>query len=357
MSRQEQRAGDGSTQIQASGDVNIGLTAADVFEIIRTENQRVIEECSSVARQTADDPIRSFGNSVREAFQDKPELFAAFGDPDFQYALADASRAAASNDDEHTERLLVDLLTNRAERGNTSRARLTTSQAIRAADKLSAEALIGITAEWAIFRIQGLPPHLVVAHLISAENVATKLRALNLPADQGWLDEADALGLVRITDGALMHRKPYKQLIQDRVAAELVPGFDPAECGPLVSALITSFPGLIEACPQHQLKEGFLRLPGNSREELLAQHTGGEVNGDLEQLINTNRYGARDPLAVTELERRVSVQPNAVAIAEWWDALRPASPTLIGQVIGFVNARRYLDFSGPQTVAELLQTA
>jgi hypothetical protein len=44
-----------------------------------------------------------------------------------QFSLRDAGRAAVSNEDKHTEDLLVDLLTNRAEQGNHSRVRLATS--------------------------------------------------------------------------------------------------------------------------------------------------------------------------------------------------------------------------------------
>src|SRR4051794_32355431 len=98
MAKQSQRAGEHSQQIQADGDVYVGVTAADVVEITRNEVSRVLDELTSAAKGKAETRSSALAERVIEHFQARPELFDAFGDPDFQYSLQDAGRAAASND-------------------------------------------------------------------------------------------------------------------------------------------------------------------------------------------------------------------------------------------------------------------
>jgi hypothetical protein len=128
MARQDQRAGSESLLLQASRDINIvGVSPADVIEITRTEVGRVLDELTLTAKAVADERVRALGDKILERFSESPQLLGAFGEPDFQYSLGDAGRAAASNDDPHTEQLLVDLLANRAETGNAAMVRLATS--------------------------------------------------------------------------------------------------------------------------------------------------------------------------------------------------------------------------------------
>jgi hypothetical protein len=143
---QDQEAGDNSEQQQAARDIinitQVGVSAANVIAITRSETKRIIEgELTPAAERIAHERLDQFEQKMIDRFAEDPQLRKAFADPDFQCSLRDASRAAASNDDDHTEDLLVDLLANRAAEGNSARLRLITSRAIQAADKLSIEAL------------------------------------------------------------------------------------------------------------------------------------------------------------------------------------------------------------------------
>ncbi len=299
--------------------------------------------------------ISALADCVIEHFKDKPELFGAFADPDFQYSLRDAGRAAASNDDEHTERLLVDLLANRAEEGNSARVRLATSQAIRAADKLSLEALNGLTALWAWSSL--MPQGENFAGQISAAcQIAGALADLGLPTDTGWVRDIDVLNLGRVYSGGLMSRTPGEKMVQTKVAVNLITGIDAVLSKELLKTVTAAIPEISGQLTPHPLKPNFVKLGGKDKDELLTRlPANAATSAELEQLIAQNGYGSEDAGAIAKLEEITSEVVALKAVAEWWDAVPWVEFTVVGDVVGFVNARRYISFTGAGTVGELLQ--
>jgi hypothetical protein len=356
VNKQGQRAGENSRQLQAGRDIIVaGVSAADVVEITQKEVARVLDELTSSARGKADTRIKALASRVIAEFRDRPELFEAFSDPDFQYSLQDAGRAAASNDDDHTEQLLIDLLANRAREGNSSRVRLATSQAIRAADKLSLEALNGLTAVWAVGSL-GPSSEAFADQIASVTITANVLVGLDLPVDSGWVRDTDVLNLVRVHHGTLMNRTPHKTLLANKMAVNMVTGIDMETSGPLVATAISAIPKLNEQLIPHPLKSGFLRLGGRDKDELLARLPDHAAKSpDLQQLIEQNGYGSQDHAAVTRLDEAIAAIPALTTLAKWWDNIPPLDFTVVGDVVAFVNARRHLSFQGAGTVAELLQ--
>lgn len=342
---------------QAAGDIIVaGVTAADVVEITRAEVSRAFDDLGLAARAVAEERVRALEDKIFERFAESPELMGAFADPDFQYSLRDAGRATASNEDEHTEKLLVDLLANRAEAGNTARVRLATSHAIRAADKLSLEALNGLTALWTISTLGASNKNLVQEQAASARSVARAVLALPLPPDNSWLQETDALNLTRSSSGGLVTRKPYRELLQDRVAPHLVHGIPQDRYRELLEPQEAL--DLANKVAKHQLKPEFLVLLAATREEFLQDlGEGFAVSQGLEQLITMNGFGARDPEAVKSWDDVLFAQPDVPTVAAWWDATPFVDVTMVGNVIGFVNARRHINFSGIASVSELLTGA
>lgn len=363
MRGQEQTAGENSSQYQARRDLNVtnvtnvGLSAGDVIEIVRVELAHVREELAlkaEAAAATADARFTAFERRIVDAFAEDENLRGAFADPDFQFSLRDASRAAVSNDDEHTEDLLVDLLKNRAEQGNQSRVRLTTSRAIQAADKLSLEALHGLTATWAIGSLGPMVPGLG-AGLAAHEGTATAVIAMGLPEDLAWTEDADALGLIRLVTGGLVSRKPYRQALQEALRSYLNPGIDLETSRPLIEQATTACGSLTERLAPHPLKPGFVVLPGKTREEFIDSLTSEcEVSPELEQLVSQNGFGVQDPAAATEFVKKIDESDALSSVATWWDRLPVLDLTVVGRVIGFVNARRHIPFGGARTVAEML---
>lgn len=332
-----------------------GLSPAEVIEITRTEVARVLGELSSTAKELAEEKIEALSNRVLEHFMDKPELFSAFTEPDFQYSLQDAGRVAASNDEEHTEQLLVDLLANRAEKGDGPRVRLATSQAIRAADKLSSDALSGVTALWAVQYLMWANPDNLVSQLTGTIKIADSLVKLGLPSNPAWMEDADALNLLRISPGGILTRKTYLEMVQGRFAAQLVAGIDAKESVELFAEVEQVAPGFLEKLRGHPLKKGFVMLPGSTKEELFAGLPHAAASSpELNQLVEQNGYGSLDQAAVKKMEEFFADVPSFQTVSQWWNPLPVADLTVVGDVIGFINARRYMTFGGAATVSEFL---
>jgi hypothetical protein len=356
MSNQQQKAGAESQLLQAGRDIVIsGISPADVVEITRREVARVVDELTLSARTVAEERVQALGNKILERFAQSPEYLGAFRDPDFQFSLNDAGRAAASNDDEHTEELLVDLLANRAEAGNTSRVRLATSEAIRAADKLSLETLTGMTALWALSFLSASDPENLESLLASLANIANAVAALDLPVGIDWLQEADALNLTRRYGGEVISRRPYRDMQQQRAAEHLVTGIATERFNEMVAQGGEDIPDLTGKVAPHRLKSDHVRLLGKDRESFLRLFDEPITpSPQLEEILVSNGFGTGDPEAVERWNALVDQTPAVATVESWWNGLPMVDFTLIGQVIGFVNAKRYVRFAGAQTVAELL---
>jgi hypothetical protein len=353
MTDQSQKAGADSRQYQAGRDINVGVTAEEVVNITRAEVARSVDQLTAAAKEIAEARTQALGDRIIRAFEGRSELFQAFADPDFQFSLRDAARAAASTDDEHTEQLLVDLLTNRAEEGGSTRVRLATSQAIRAADKLSQEALNGLTALWVIGSLTPTTAT-VEALLANAQQIAEALLSLGLPSGKGWVSDLDALNLARVA-GGFLERRRYNTIVAAWARDHLVTGIDPSASEQLIESATKAIPELRSKIFPHPLKPGFLRLAGKDQNELLAQLSDVAAScSELQQLIGQNGYGMQDNTATAELAKTVNDSAPITTVAEWWDNVPATEMTIVGDVIGFVNARRYIPFEGAVTVTDLL---
>jgi hypothetical protein len=356
---QDQEAGDNSEQQQAARDIinitHVGVSAADVIAITRSETKRIIdEELTPAADRIARARLHQFEQKMIDRFAEDPQRRKAFADPDFQYSLRDASRAAASNDDDHTEDLLVDLLANRAAEGNSARVRLITSRAIQAADKLSLEALRGLTATWAVTNLgPGVPSAL--GYITECAGVATILLRLGAETDYGWIEDLEALGLARTPSGIQVSRKTYKQFLQERAAPYLNQGIDQETHRDLIESAVAECPWLGQLLVPHQLNAGFLALAGTTADEFRnLVPANSRQSPEIEQLIALNGFGVQDAAAAAKFNELFDQAEPLVEIAAWWDQLPMFDLTLIGRAIGLVNARRHITFSGFQTIAEML---
>jgi len=233
--------------------------------------------------------------------------------------------------------------------------RLATSQAIRAADKLTLEALNGLTALWVIGSLGPLS-EAFADQIQSVSKTAEVLMRLNLPSDGGWVRDADVLNLVRVHQGVLMNRTPHKAMLERKLAVNLVTGIDMETSSPVVATATSAIPELSAQLTPHPLKPGFLRLGGRDKDELLGRLPDDAAESpELQQLIEQNGYDITDQAAVTKLDETVSAIPALSMLAKWWDSIPPLDFTVVGDVVAFVNARRHITFQGAGTVSELLQ--
>jgi hypothetical protein len=361
MPRQSQVGGAESQQVQVEGDLNVtlsGVSAAEVVEIIHCELDRVrdeLNEKAELAKQLAETRLGALETRLAEAFSSDPKLRDAYADPDFQFSLRDAARTAISNDDQHTEDLLVDLLVNRAEQGNESRVRLVTSRAIQAADKLSLDALRGMTANWALGALTPSTPG-ALSLFSTRENVGAGIIEMGLPTSSSWVQDIEALGLATVPTGITVSRKPYRQFVREQAGPYLVHGINPETSKGKLETVLSRFPSLASEIRAHDLKPEFLTLPGTTAEELLATLPVSEEERppELAELIAEHGYGNQDPVASEAFEAKYDESVVLSRITEWWDKVPFIQFNVVGTAIAFVNARRYLTWTGVRTVGEFL---
>ena len=312
---------------------------------------RVLNDLSLNAEKLAAERTEKFASRVIEHFQSRPELFEAFGQPDFQFSLQDAGRVAASSDEEQTEQLLVDLLANRAEAGGGARAKLATSQAIKVVDMLSPEILTGITALWTVlFRRPNAQDF--SGRVTFVARTTEDLVEMGLPQSQAWFHDSDALNLLRSL-GGIVARMSYREMIERKLEAHFVTGLDPAAVAELLNEAEVLAPGFQGRLRPHPLKPGFVTLPSASREDFLATFSSEVANSDvMQQLASQNGFGGRDPETNKAIEE-IMAHPPITTFAQWWDALPAGEPTVTGEVVGLINAQR-LSLTQKQTVGEFL---
>jgi hypothetical protein len=353
MTDQSQKSGADSLQIQAGHDVIVGVTAEEVVSITRTEIAHGIERLTATAREVAEARVQALGDKIIGEFSTRPELIGAFADPDFQFSLRDAARIMASTGDEHTEQLLVDLLTNRAEEGSATRVRLATGQAIRAADKLSKEALNGLTAIWMLSFISSGATTFSEKLAGESENARTLLTS-GLPPDNGWVSDLDVLNLARRQP--LGGRGTYVDILAQRFGAFLVPGVDGEADQALLADAQRAAPELGSLIVEHPLKPGFFMLTPSDKEAVIAALPEGAAEEQaVKALIGKNGYGIQDNTARANFGVAITETAPLVTVRDWWSEVPAFDFTVAGDVVGFVNTRRYFSIANATSIADLLR--
>lgn len=138
---QEQSAAEGSTAIQAGGNVTItksGLTYAEVRDVALDVFRANFYELAGVAKDTA----KARAEEITEDFLSKlqkehPAGFEKSADPDFQYALFTVQKEYARNGDKDLGDLLVDLLVDRSKQEQRDILQIVLNESLVTAPKLT----------------------------------------------------------------------------------------------------------------------------------------------------------------------------------------------------------------------------
>lgn len=114
-SKQIQKAGDGSQQIQA-GTVNVyGITEARAREIFSEMNAIARQSYTQDAYDLALKRVGMFEELLMQKVEKVNGLLEAFGDPSFQFLLTEAQRRAAASDRDADIEMLTELLAHAGE--------------------------------------------------------------------------------------------------------------------------------------------------------------------------------------------------------------------------------------------------
>lgn len=140
--RQSQEGGHSSTNIQAHGDVTIGLGYSDVKEIAMDVFKANFMELKNIAAQVAFERAESLlDNYLKRAAQEgQPEIPEA-ENPDFQYVLFSAQKEHARIGDEDVGDLLVQLLVDRTKVRDRNLVQIALNESLDVAPKLTPDQL------------------------------------------------------------------------------------------------------------------------------------------------------------------------------------------------------------------------
>ena len=150
---QEQNVAEGSTAIQAGGNVTItGLTYAEVKNVALDVFKANFYELAGVAKDIA----KARAEEITEAFLAKlqtenPSGFTKSDDPDFQYALFTVQKEYARNGDKELGDLLVDLLVDRSKQQHRDILQIVLNESLNTAPKLT-ESQLAVLSVIFLFR-------------------------------------------------------------------------------------------------------------------------------------------------------------------------------------------------------------
>ncbi len=360
----KQKAGDNSLQLNAEHD-NIIIqghqySVADIQNIAKSEIQIALPTLRAEAIKIYENKADSMVNKLLEEIRSDPKKMAAFVDPDFNFALKDAGRAVASNDNKYTEELLVEILSSRATFSQSTKVKIITKKAIDAADKLSVETLNALTTLWALLSIHAESPVFTIALPSTGATMSKSFASFNPPKPDEWVEEAELLGLVTSDQSLLSSKMTFIDLIAKRFAKQLVQGIDAARWTEINQQLQAIGIDLRINILEHPLKEGFVIVDHDDEQSLRAAITVPKskeevANPLIEEVIRENGFGSVDGVAKSKLEELINKHPDFKLPQEWWNGLPVVRLTATGNAIAYLHARKFLTFNGPQTLQDYLQ--
>lgn len=198
INSQNQKGGDSSTNIQAQQlVVHVGIDEKRAREICQEMNLQLRKDYSQEALTLANSRVAEFENRLMPKMAQVDGALEAFADPSFQLLLVDAQKRAAATERPKDYDLLSELLIHRFQKGENRIARAGITLAVEIVDKISDDALLGLTVSHAVNHFS---PNSGDIHqgLDALNGLFGKLFHSKLPIGDGWLDHLDILDAIRL---------------------------------------------------------------------------------------------------------------------------------------------------------------
>jgi hypothetical protein len=338
MRRQSQSSGDNSTQVQAAGDVVVGVSESRAREIAEATSRAVVAEFAEEGARLIQDRITRLDDRVIASLIRAGRL-EVFADPGFQRSYKKAQEGAAVSDKDGDYDLLAGLLADRAMRGPDRRVRAGIERSIEIVDQIDDEALRGLTIFQAIQQYRPLAPGLDDG-LDAMDGLFADLLDGPLPDGPGWIDHLDILDAVRVNQVSSL--LPFREYYPTRMAGYLASGMPTS-----VMAWPFENDGAVHSHPNllmpHELRPGFTRFAAANSETLA--HTfpvdGGLRSAILDQAREKLGFETVDPTLVDPFLERLRERPALSQIESWWGQIPQAlQVTGVGRVLARANALR-----------------
>ena len=208
--KQEQTAGDNSTQTQIENQNNVNVSvnnyygvpstdlvsiAASIFDQMATH---AMKEYTGEAIKTATDRIKSFGYELFPRFNKVNGAMEMFKDPKFQFWLRDAQITAAKTARTEDFSILAELLSCHFLKGDDKKIDAGIHQAINIVDEIDSDALCALTVAYA-FQYYYPVTDTISDGLKALDELFEELIYMSLPNGVKWLDHMDLLGALRLS--------------------------------------------------------------------------------------------------------------------------------------------------------------
>lgn len=350
MSRQNQKGGDGSTNIQTEQlVVHVGIDEKRAREVFQEMNLQLRKEYSQEALEIANARVNEFENSLMPKMEKVDGALEAFSDPSFQLLLVEAQKTAASTERPADYDLLSELLVHRFIKGNNRIARAGISLAVDIVDKVSDEALLGLTVAHSINSFIPLSGN-IQEGLDALNNLFGKVMYGQLPSGNDWLDHLDILNTVRLS--SFGHLKKVQQYYPKILHGYIDVGIKKDSENYTKAKEILDSNNLPQALlVEHSLNSDFLRIPIPDRAQIesialvqgdksvkLSEVQVEAINSIYDLYSQDNELKQKNINAFMEEWNK---RPNLKVLKEWWDNI-PTSFTITsaGKVLAHSNAQR-----------------
>lgn len=359
INSQSQKGGDGSTNIQTQQMVvHVGIDEKRAREIYHEMNSQVIKDYSREALNIANARVSEFENKLLPKMEQVEGALEAFADPSFQLLLVEAQKTAASTERAEDYDLLSELLIYRFQKGENRIARAGVSLAVEILDKVSDEALLGLTVAHVLVTFTPVSGD-IIQGLDTLDNLFGKVFYGNFPQGTDWLDHLDILDAVRLSPfGGL---KNLQQFYSESLSGYVDIGIEKKSENYERSVEILKSNNLpSDLLIDNVLNNDFVRLCVRNRSSIddipLQQEmklTEGQsiiapfkLSEEQIKAIDSiyDLYSKDDNLRQTHIAlfmNEVDKRPNLKILREWWDKI-PVSFTItsVGKVLAHSNAQR-----------------
>lgn len=359
ISNQSQKGGDSSTNIQAQHMVvHVGIDEKRAREIYQEMNLQLRMDYSQEALNTANSRVAEFEKRLMPKMVQVEGALEAFADPSFQLLLVEAQKTAASTERPEDYDLLSELLMHRFLKGENRIARAGISLAVGIVDKVSDEALLGLTV---IHAVNQFIPRSGNIHqgLDVLNDLFGKIFYNKLPTGDAWLDHLELLNAVRINPSGNL-----KKIAQ--YYPEVLPGYvdvginKNSENHEKAIEILNDHNLPCDILIEHALNSDFLRVfnrSANDIDEISLNHKiihdGTLISVQEEKLSEEQKQAiisiydlySKDGdikqnnvnLLMSEWDKR----PNLKILREWWDNISTCfTVTSVGKVLAHSNAQR-----------------
>lgn len=356
--KQSQKAGDNSQQLQANQMiVNIGIDEKRAREIYHEMNLQVRRDYTQEALSIANSRVAEFENKLLPKMEAVDGALEAFADPSFQLLLVEAQKTAASTERPADYDLLSELLIHRFQKGENRITRAGISRAVEIVDKISDEALLGLTVFHSVsffFPVSGD----IHQGLNVLNDLYGKLLYNKLPTGNEWLDHLDILDAVRIN--SLGGLKKINQYYPEMLIGYIEIGIErESDNYQKAIEILTTNRLPLNLLREHALNKNFVRLNLSNRKQidsltLLHQvPSNGTIVNIQVQLTEDQKNAIRaiydlykQDESVKQENIKVFMQewdkrPNLKTLREWWDNIGTSIQlTSVGKVLAHSNAQR-----------------